>query len=346
MDREKIYRYLQQHYSSKKDMISRIPLGVQPEVLWQELLDKRRSESTVLPLYRYNGASFWYVTTEKMIAASEKIIGMLIENENDFDPYTGIVPVLTLEETFYTSYVEGSQITMQSAMDFLTGGQLPRDIEEQIIFNNRRAGNFASANLYRKIDVAFLRELIFVLTDGMDNASQDFRLTDEVDFTPAEEEFFTFPQFRIIPDRIEEYCEYLSLPNVHPLVKAAVAQAYILVLRPFPEGNERLGRILSNIILLRAGYTFFSDISFSALIARKNYAYYEAVANILRQENGGDMTYFIEYYLELLSRAVDEIRFRQEQKAEQTIKAEKSMAQTALVQAESADITETANVKT
>ena len=29
------------------------------------------------------------------------------------------------------------------------------------------------------------------------------------------------------------------------------------------------------------------------------------MANIMREENGGDLTYFLEYYLELLSRAVD-----------------------------------------
>ena len=35
----------------------------------------------------------------------------------------------------------------------------------------------------------------------------------------------------------------------------------MIILRPFPEGNERLGRVLSSMILLRAGYTFFSDVS-------------------------------------------------------------------------------------
>ena len=38
------------------------------------------------------------------------------------------------------------------------------------------------------------------------------------------------------------------------------------------------------------------------MIARRSYAYYEAAANILREENEGDMTYFLEYYLVEMAR--------------------------------------------
>ena len=109
----------------------------------------------------------------------------------------------------------------------------------------------------------------------------------------------------------------------------------MIILRPFPEGNERLGRVLSSMILLRAGYSFFSDVSLSALIARKSYGYYEAMANILREENGGDLTYFLEYFLELLSRAVDERRLRMTQREEQARQAEQELAKTPLASAPS-----------
>ena len=74
MDRDKLFRYLNQRYCSKREMLSRIPLGVQPDALWQDLLNHRRSRSATLPLYSHTGFPYWYVTTEKMISASEKII--------------------------------------------------------------------------------------------------------------------------------------------------------------------------------------------------------------------------------------------------------------------------------
>ena len=48
MNREKLFKNLEKRYTSKRDMISRIPLGVNPDSLWQELLNLRRSSSTVL----------------------------------------------------------------------------------------------------------------------------------------------------------------------------------------------------------------------------------------------------------------------------------------------------------
>lgn len=335
MDRDMLFRHLEQRYTSKRDMISRVPLGVQPDALWQELLNQRRSKSTVLPLYSYKGTPYWYVTTDKMIAASEKIVEALYENEVDYDPYAEPPTVSTLEEIFFTSYVEGSQMTIQAAMDFLTGGQPPRDIEEQLITNNRVAGSYASANLYRPIEAGLLRELITILTDGMDEGGQDYRTTETVDYSPADGEQFSFPSARTVPDRVGELSAFLASPQIHPLIKAAVAQAYMIILRPFPEGNERLGRVLSSMILLRAGYAFFSDVSLSALIARKSYGYYEAMANILREENGGDLTYFLEYFLELLSRAVDERRLRMTQREEQARQAEQELAKTPLASAPS-----------
>lgn len=335
MDRDMLFRHLEQRYTSKRDMISRVPLGVQPDALWQELLNQRRSKSTVLPLYSYKGTPYWYVTTDKMIAASEKIVEALYENDADYDPYAEPPTVSTLEEIFFTSYVEGSQMTIQAAMDFLTGGQPPRDIEEQLITNNRVAGSYASANLYRPIEAGLLRELITILTDGMDEGGQDYRTTETVDYSPADGEQFSFPSARTVPDRVGELSAFLASPQIHPLIKAAVAQAYMIILRPFPEGNERLGRVLSSMILLRAGYSFFSDVSLSALIARKSYGYYEAMANILREENGGDLTYFLEYFLELLSRAVDERRLRMTQREEQARQAEQELARTPLASAPS-----------
>lgn len=335
MDRDMLFRHLEQRYTSKRDMISRVPLGVQPDALWQELLNQRRSKSTVLPLYSYKGTPYWYVTTDKMIAASEKIVEAMYENDSDYDPYAEPPTVSTLEEIFFTSYVEGSQMTIQAAMDFLTGGQPPRDIEEQLITNNRVAGSYASANLYRPIEAGLLRELITILTDGMDEGGQDYRTTETVDYSPADGEQFSFPSARTVPDRVGELSAFLASPQIHPLIKAAVAQAYMIILRPFPEGNERLGRVLSSMILLRAGYSFFSDVSLSALIARKSYGYYEAMSNILREENGGDLTYFLEYFLELLSRAVDERRLRMTQREEQARQAEQELAKTPLASAPS-----------
>lgn len=306
MDREKLVQRLEQQYVSKRDLISRIPLNIQPETLWEELLDRRRARSKTLPLHDCTGGLYWYVTTDKMVAASERIVSVLLDSDDDFDPYAEPPLVATLEEVFFTSYVEGSRMTMQDAMHFLQSGSPPRDIEEKLIINNRQAGAYASANLYRPIDEEILHALAYLLTDGMDEGGPDFRSKDKVDVPVMAEEEYSLPPASDISERTKELLAYIASPTQHPLVKAAVAHAWVLIIRPFTDGNERLGRLLSSMILLRSGYSFFRDVSISAIIARRSYGYYSAMANILRSENGSDLTYFIEFYLLILSYAVDE----------------------------------------
>ncbi len=146
-------------------------------------------------------------------------------------------------ERFSGSFVEGAQIPLQQAMDFLQRGTEPEDIQEQMIWNNRHAWAEMTATLYRPLDEGFIKALAFMLTEEMDGCAQDYRQTDNHPIAAMGSEPYDVPPSYTLPDRMREYCAFLSQPDIHPLIKSAVAQAYMLVARPFPEGNERLSRI-------------------------------------------------------------------------------------------------------
>lgn len=323
MDKERLFKYLEQKYISKCEMSGNIPLGINPDELWEEILKNRLAKSVTLPLKNICGKNYWYILTNKMIAASENIVEELMENNSDKTPRS----VSTLEETFFTGYVEGAQISIQDAMTFLQSGEEPHNIEELMILNNRQAGSFAAENIYHAVDEIYLRNLAYILTNGLDNGGGDFRLTNSIEIPSMQGEKFELLNAKDIPELVHEFTSFLAEPKIHPLIKSAAAQTWILAVRPFPEGNERLARLLSSVILIRAGYTFFSEISLSSLIARNSYNYFNAIANILRTENGADLTYFIEYYLVFLSSAVDDLKSRRTLKKQEINEAEKQLAQ-------------------
>ena len=325
MNKDAFFRYFEQNYIPKHDMLPRIPLGMDPNALWDEIFNRRKNRSTPLPILGPRGRPYWYVTTQKMISASETIVEELMEHES-----TAMGGLSPLEEVFYTSYVEGSSMTMEQAMAFLQSDTAPGDIHEQMIVNNRSALSFAGSNLYQPISVEYIRQLAQILTLNMMDGGNEFRKSDWVNIPSMMGEPYELPTALSVPDCVKEITSFLSDASVHPLIKAAVAQAWTLVIRPFPEGNERLARLMSVIILNRAGYSFFGEISLSGLIARNGYPYYNAVANILRQENGGDLTYFIEYYLVLLEEAVQERRRRRNTEIEENIEAEAELARTVI----------------
>ena len=320
MDKERLMNYFDHHYLPKRDVLNRIPLGASLDAFWQELVNRRRSKATILPMHSPQGGPYWFVVTDNMIAASEKIV----EEAMRPCPYTDAA---ILEEAFYTSFVEGSQMSIEDAVAFMKNSDAPKDIHEQLLFNNRQAISLAMENAYRPVTEDLIRALAGILTSEMDEGGSAFRETDTHMIPSMGDEPYTVPGAAAIPGMTRELCAYLADPGVHPLLKAAVAHAWFMAVRPFPEGNERLARVVATMILIRAQYLFFNEISLSALIAQDGFGYYDAVGNLLRTENGGDWTYLVEYYVVLLGKAIYEIH-------ERRLNREAEMARQSLEEAE------------
>ena len=163
--------------------------------------------------------------------------------------------------TTTVSFVEGAQIPLQAAMDFLQRGTEPESIQEQMIWNNRHAWSEMISAIYRPLDELFIKNLAFMLTEEMDGCATDYRQIDNHVIAAMNTEPYDVPPAYCLPERMGQYYEFLRFGDMHPLIKASAAQAYLLVMRPFPEGNERLSRMISSAVLLRSGYDFFREIS-------------------------------------------------------------------------------------
>ena len=62
------------------------------------------------------------------------------------------------------------------------------------------------------------------------------------------------PESVLVPALLREFTEWLEESEADPVAKAAAAQAKILNIAPFLDGNGRVGRLLSNLILEGSGY--------------------------------------------------------------------------------------------
>jgi Fic family protein len=66
-------------------------------------------------------------------------------------------------------------------------------------------------------------------------------------------------------------------PILHPLLRIAVFNVIFLAIHPFQDGNGRLSRVLTNLMLLRAGYAYASYTSLESVIEHNKEAYYLAL---------------------------------------------------------------------
>jgi Fic family protein len=76
--------------------------------------------------------------------------------------------------------------------------------------------------------------------------------------------------------------EGLNARELHPLLVTAIFIVVFLEIHPFQDGNGRLSRILTTLLLLRAGYAYVPYSSLESVIEQNKEAYYLA----LRQTQG------------------------------------------------------------
>lgn len=73
--------------------------------------------------------------------------------------------------------------------------------------------------------------------------------------------------------------------EIHHLVIIALFVYEFLSIHPFQDGNGRLSRLLTNLLLLRSEYQFIQYVSFENLIEQKKKTYYEALMEGQKDRN-------------------------------------------------------------
>ena len=87
---------------------------------------------------------------------------------------------------------------------------------------------------------------------------------------------------RLMAELVDWVGENSNAREIHPLLAIAVFVVVLLEIHPFQDGNGRLSRILTTLLLLRAGYGYVPYGSLESVIERTKESYYLA----LRQTQG------------------------------------------------------------
>jgi len=87
---------------------------------------------------------------------------------------------------------------------------------------------------------------------------------------------------RLMTEAVDWVRESLETRKLHPLLVTAIFIVVFLEIHPFQDGNGRLSRILTTLLLLRAGYAYVPYSSLESVIEQSKEGYYLA----LRQTQG------------------------------------------------------------
>lgn len=111
------------------------------------------------------------------------------------------------------------------------------------------------------------------------------------------------------PGRVdEEMAHFLDWfnnhDNINSVIRSAIAHFWFVSIHPFEDGNGRLARILSDMLLARADKSEFRFYNISSQINKEKKRYYDILEKA--QHSDGDITEWICWYANTLSLALDE----------------------------------------
>ena len=111
------------------------------------------------------------------------------------------------------------------------------------------------------------------------------------------------------PDRVEEEMQkfltwFDGEEPVNSVIRSAIAHFWFVSIHPFEDGNGRLARILSDMLLARGENSEFRFYNVSSQINKDKNHYYDILERM--QHGDGDITEWLVWYMQKLVDALDE----------------------------------------
>lgn len=95
---------------------------------------------------------------------------------------------------------------------------------------------------------------------------------------------------------------YVNDNETHPLVKCALFAYEFVSIHPFQDGNGRLSRLLSTLLLLKNGYKWIQYVSLEHEIESRKTQYYRVLRNCQAQRPNEDVTGWIRFFFKALGK--------------------------------------------
>ena len=233
------------------------------------------------------------------------------------DRLTALKKIATIESIGSSTRIEGARLTDQEIEQILTGIQ---------------AFSFRSRDEQEVAGYAELMEMIFdswreiTLTENhikqfhgilLKHSQKDERHRGNYKKLPNHVEAFDenskslgaifktatpFDTPRLMESLVKWTDETLDVSAQHPLLVIAIFVVRFLAIHPFQDGNGRLSRALTTLLLLRAGYSYVPYSSFERVIEDNKDGYYMALrrAQSTLDGNESQIHEWVEFFLECM----------------------------------------------
>lgn len=111
------------------------------------------------------------------------------------------------------------------------------------------------------------------------------------------------PPAKLIDKQMENFIDWINgSQKIDPVIKSALAHLWFVTLHPFDDGNGRIARAITDMLLARADNQSQRFYSMSSQIRNERQEYYDILKKT--QKGSPDVTNWIEWFLNCLSNAL------------------------------------------
>lgn len=220
-----------------------------------------------------------------------------------------LVEIAKVQSTEASNSIEGIRTTETRLRQLMSERTTPRNCDEKEIAGYRDALNIVHENFdYIPLTPNYILQIHKILLSHTDSAFGGCFKNVQNYISATDEAGNRFTRFTPLapyetPDAVREICdEYnraIGEGKVDPLLIIPVFIHDFLCIHPFLDGNGRMSRLLTTLLLYRAGYEVGKYISLEAKIAKNKDAYYASLedSQVGWREQQDDPTAFVKYLL-------------------------------------------------
>lgn len=225
------------------------------------------------------------------------------------DELEKLVEIAKIQSTESSNAIEGIVTTNTRIKQLVEESTTPKNRDEEEIAGYRDVLNIIHESFDAiPITKNYILQLHKILYSHMNNpiAGQTKTVQNYISATYPDghtEVFFTpmapFETPKALEKICEEYNRDIGNLEVEPLIAIPVFIHDFLCIHPFNDGNGRMSRLLTTLLLYRSGFYVGKYISLEAKIAKNKDLYYEALGKAQKgwHEGEEDVVPFIKYLL-------------------------------------------------
>lgn len=201
-----------------------------------------------------------------------------------------------LKSSLFSARIEGNRLHFKDIQN-INSNNSQTDIAKREIFNILKALRWLySDRVPKKLSVKLILKLHKMVLLGIDPDAGHFRTEPSAIFNQAGIAIYLTPPPTHILPLTKKLIKKINSAKESTPVNAAVSHFAFEKIHPFLDGNGRVGRLLSTLILKNAGFSFRGLVSLEEYFENRRQQYYDFLS-----EKSRDITNFVEFFLEGLS---------------------------------------------